>query len=71
MKLATNTTFKDNARQEDFARIVRTFEKVEVTCCDELAHLINAGYAFCAQHKNNYKIPIWRCFWAETSDFVF
>ena len=54
MKLAINTTFTDKAKQEEFASIVKTFENVEVTR-EELAQLINLGYAFCAQHKDNYK----------------
>ena len=54
MKLAINTTFKNKAKQEEFASIVKTFENVEVTR-EELAQLINLGYAFCAQHEDNHK----------------
>ena len=54
MKLAINKTFTDKAKQEEFARIVKTFQNVEVSR-DELAQLINEGYAFCAQHSDNYK----------------
>ena len=31
MKLAINATFTNKAKQEEFARIVKTFENLEVT----------------------------------------
>jgi len=38
MKLAINTTFTDKAKQEQFSRVVKTFENVDATR-EELACL--------------------------------
>lgn len=55
MKLAINTTFKNKPKTKDeYKGICSTFDNVEVSS-EELSKLVQAGFAFCPQLKNNWK----------------
>lgn len=55
MKLAINKTCAGKPETKSVMReMTSTYQNVDVTQ-EELADLINEGFAFCAQHKNNYR----------------
>ena len=55
MKIAINRHVINKATEKnEFALLARAFENVDVTQ-QELAELINRGFAFCAQHDNQHR----------------